>query len=63
MDLILPDMSCGHCVQVVTRTVQQLDPGAKLVFDLPSHKVHIDSSLAAEPLLAALAEQGYPAAA
>jgi copper chaperone len=61
--LTLPDMTCGHCVKSVTATVQQVDPAATLTIDLPSHRVEITSQQPAEAFKAALAEEGYPAAA
>ena len=33
IELRLPTMTCGHCVRTVTRTVQALDPGAKVDID------------------------------
>ena len=63
IELTLPTMTCGHCVATVTRTVQQLDAGAKLEIDLPTHRVKIDSTLAQPVIEQALAEEGYPAAA
>lgn len=62
LELTLPDMSCGHCVKTITRVVQQLDAGARLDFDLPAHKVRIESSQPENRLREALAEEGYPAA-
>lgn len=60
----LPDMSCGHCVKVVTTTVNKLDPDARLEFDLPNRAVRIDTSAAApasrQALAAALSAEGYP---
>jgi len=61
LELTLPDMSCGHCVKAVTGAVQRLDESAKLEFDLPAHKVRIESSRPEADLRAALAEEGYPA--
>lgn len=40
------DMSCGHCVSVITEAVKAVDPGAKLQFDLASHRVEIESRAA-----------------
>lgn len=57
----LPDMSCGHCVATVTRTVQALDAQAKLEFDREARKVKVESALERAALAAALAEAGYPA--
>lgn len=62
LELTLPDMTCGHCVAAITRTVQQLDPAARVQTDLATHRVQIESSQPAEALKAALAEEGYPAA-
>ena len=59
IDFEVPSMTCGHCVQSVTRTVQRVDPAAQVQVDLPSHRVRIGSALAAEPFRAALAEEGY----
>lgn len=63
IDLKLPAMTCGHCVQTVTRTVQAVDPAATVEVDLPTHRVRIDSALDAGPFRAALAEEGYAPAA
>jgi copper chaperone len=59
----LPDMSCGHCVGTVTKTVQQLDPQARVEIDLPSQQVRIESNQDRAALAAALDEAGYPPAA
>ena len=61
IELTLNDMTCGHCVQTVTKTVQQVDPQAKLDIDLPTHKVRIESAQPAESFRKALEEEGYPA--
>ena len=62
IDLTLPDMTCGHCVKTVTRTVQQVDTTATLEIDLPTHRVKIVSSRPAADFEAALREEGYPPA-
>ena len=62
IELTLPDMTCGHCVKTVTRTVQQLDAAATVEADLPTHRVKIATSQPAEAVKAALAEEGYPSA-
>jgi copper chaperone len=62
IDLQLPDMTCGHCVKTVTATVQKLDPSAKVECDLPTHQVRIDTTLARERVVQALAIEGYPPA-
>lgn len=61
IELKLPDMTCGHCVKTVTSTVQKLDPQAKVVCDLSTHDVKIETALPRERVVQALAIEGYPA--
>ena len=64
LDLQIPNMTCGHCVRAITEAVHAADPQAKVVVDLPAHKVQIDTHALREAVLAKLAEAGYaPAAA
>ena len=56
----IPDMSCGHCVGVITKAVHQLDPRATVEADLPSHTVKIRSEQDRRALAVALSEAGYP---
>ena len=58
-DFHLPDMSCGHCVAAITQAAEQLDPQAKLNFELPAHRVTVDSNLPREAWVKALDEAGY----
>ena len=59
--LHLPDMSCGHCSGVITRTIAALDPAATLHFDMAQRTVAIESVCTPAQLLPALAASGYPA--
>jgi copper chaperone len=61
IELILPDMTCGHCVRTVTETVRRVDAQARLEVDLPTHKVQIESTHPPEAFRAALTDEGYPA--
>jgi copper chaperone len=61
--LTLPDMTCGHCVKTVTRTVLGLDPAAQVQTDLGTHRVTLQTAVARDVLERALAAEGYPAAA
>lgn len=56
----LPDMTCGHCVGVVTRTLQQADPACKVTIDLPAHQVRVETAEPRDRLAVALTEAGYP---
>jgi copper chaperone len=62
IELVLPTMTCGHCVKAVTAAVQQVDAAAKLQIDLPTHQVRIESTQPAADFERALAEEGYAAA-
>ena len=53
------DMTCGHCVKTVTRTVQQVDPAATVEIDLPTHALRIATTRDAQAFRAALTEEGY----
>lgn len=59
-DFLIPDMTCGHCVGVVTQAVKALDPAADVQVDLPHHRVKVVSSTAdTAALREALVEVGY----
>ena len=60
MEFNVPDMSCGHCVGVITKTVQQLDVNAKISVDLPAKKVSVETTQDRQTVADALAEAGYP---
>jgi copper chaperone CopZ len=62
IELTLPAMTCSHCLRTVTKAVQAIDAAATLTFDLPSHRVRIESRRPAEELRAAVAKAGYEAA-
>lgn len=62
-ELTVEGMSCGHCVGRVTKSVQDVDAGAKVEVDLASRKVRIDSSAGLERIAAAIGEAGYPVTA
>ncbi len=61
MEFTIEDMSCGHCVSVITKTVQQLDPQARVQVELTSKKVVVESIQPREAIAQALADAGYPA--
>lgn len=60
MEFNVPDMSCGHCAGVITKTVQQLDADAMIRIDLPAKKVSIETAQDRQTVAAALTEAGYP---
>ena len=59
MEFDLQSMTCGHCVNAVTKAVKSADPDAKVDVDLPSHKVSVETQVDRETVVAALSEAGY----
>lgn len=53
------DMTCGHCVQTVTKAVTSLDPAARVAIDLPTKTVDVSTSAGAEQVAGAIREAGY----
>ena len=56
-------MSCGHCVQAVTRAVKELDPDAEVKVDLPSGRVDVTSDEDRGAIARAIQDEGYTVAA
>jgi copper chaperone CopZ len=61
IELTVKDMTCNHCVGVVTKTVKSVDPTATVNIDLPTKRVQVDSSGSVGAFTKALEEAGYPA--
>ncbi len=59
IELKLPTMTCEHCVRTVNHTVQQVDAAAKVVVDLPTKTVRIESQHARQEFVRALSDEGY----
>ena len=57
----IPGMTCGGCLEAVTRAIHKLDPKAQIEGDLENRTVTIRSGKAAASLLVALENAGYPA--
>jgi Cu+-exporting ATPase len=62
-ELTVEDMSCGHCVGRVTKSVQALDKDAKVEVDLPTKKVKVDSTADLDRIAEAIVAAGYPVTA
>ncbi len=53
------DMTCGHCVSVITRAIQSVGPAAKVRVDLPSRIVSVEGEVSEAEAKKAIAEAGY----
>lgn len=62
IELTLPDMTCGGCAGAVTRTMQGLDPNAKVDVDLATKQVRIQTRADQADVVKALAGAGFPPA-
>ena len=61
IELTVKDMTCNHCVGVVTKTVKSVDPNATVDIDLPTKRVQVNSTGSLGAFTKALEEAGYPA--
>ncbi|MCI2810937.1 MULTISPECIES: heavy-metal-associated domain-containing protein [Alcaligenaceae] len=53
------DMTCGHCVDTITRVVKETAPTASVHIDLPQHLVRVDGVSGSGALERAIREVGY----
>jgi copper chaperone len=63
VELRVEGMTCGHCVDAITRAVKKADPGAHVLVDLASGRVTVDGDAPEAAVRRALDEAGYPASA
>lgn len=61
MHLHIPDMHCGGCVASVTRILTALDPAATVTAELDGRIVQLTTTAAADAVLDALDDAGFPA--
>lgn len=61
IELIVPEMSCQHCVNSVTGEVSQLQGVRNVAIDLGTKHVLVDAdeTVTAEAVVAAVNEAGY----
>ncbi|MSO90442.1 MAG: heavy metal transporter [Acetobacteraceae bacterium] len=55
----VPDMTCGGCVQAITKAVRAADPAAAIAADVPTQLVRIESARPAPELVAAIEAAGF----
>jgi copper chaperone len=54
------DMTCGHCVGAITKALKATDQNAKVLIDLATHQVQVESASASAAALAhAIEDAGY----
>ena len=53
-------MTCGGCINAVTRAVQAQDPQAKVQADLITQTVNLETSLSPEQASQLITDAGFP---
>jgi len=61
MKLQVSDMVCGGCVEIITQAIMAVDPGAKVVADLATKTLNLETQISGEKVEAAIAKAGYRA--
>ncbi len=60
LELIVPDMTCGHCVAAVTKALKEQDADATVSISLADKCVTVETTEPREAIAACLTEAGYP---
>ena len=53
-------MTCGGCINAVTRAIQSQDPQAKVQADLTTQMVNLETSLSKAQASQLITEAGFP---
>jgi copper chaperone len=60
LSLKVSGMTCGGCINAVTRAVQAEDSGAKVQVDLATQTVTLETSLSPEKAAQLITDAGFP---
>lgn len=59
LNLTVPDMACGACVETITKAVQALDSTATVEADTKTKALTVTTSMSLEVISQAIADAGY----
>ena len=62
LTLKVSGMTCGGCINAVTRAIQAQDPQAKVQADLASQTVTLETTLSAAQASELITDAGFPVA-
>jgi copper chaperone len=62
LTLKVSGMTCGGCINAVTRAIQSRDPQAKVEADLATQTVNLETSLSAAQAGQIITDAGFPVA-
>lgn len=60
LSLKVSGMTCGGCINAVTRAVQAQDPGAKVQADLATQTVQLETTLSPAQASQLITDAGFP---
>ncbi|MEI6612444.1 heavy-metal-associated domain-containing protein [Polynucleobacter sp.] len=60
LTLKVSGMTCGGCINAVTRAIQAQDPQAKVQADLATQTVSLETSLSATQASELITDAGFP---
>ena len=60
LTLKVSGMTCGGCINAVTRAIQSQDPQAKVEADLATQTVNLETSLSATQAGQIITDAGFP---
>jgi copper chaperone len=60
LSLKVSGMTCGGCINAVTRAIQAQDPAAKVQADLATQTISLDTSLSSAQASQLITEAGFP---
>ncbi|QWD72939.1 heavy-metal-associated domain-containing protein [Polynucleobacter sp. MG-5-Ahmo-C2] len=60
LSLKVSGMTCGGCINAVTRAIQARDPQAKVQADLASQMVNLETSLSIVQASQIITDAGFP---
>ncbi|WP_320286343.1 heavy-metal-associated domain-containing protein [Mesorhizobium album] len=59
LKLKVPEMSCGHCASTIEKAVKSIDPAARVVIDLGSSTVAVNSTAEESAIREVIKSAGY----
>lgn len=57
--LIIPDMTCNHCIKTISAAVATVDAKAELAFELDERRLTVTTSVPRTELIEAIRKTGY----
>lgn len=59
IELKVPDMACGACVQAITEAINKLDNQASVIADTQTKEVKVETQVSESSVRNAITEAGY----